>query len=142
MTGHPTALSLTMAERSKARVRLPLLLLLAIVGPPLAGAHSPALWTFYVLFGLAYSLWSLRLTQTFSTDRRLGYLLVGTDCAFLLPLAAWSSGPGVKILVGFVCAGGAVVTCLSAHNRNLPQVRRQSRGLDRPLGWAQRDNAT
>jgi hypothetical protein len=72
--------------------------------------RSAPIWTLYVVFGLLYALWALRLTQTFSADRRLGYLLALTDVAVLLPLAAWSSGAGLKALVTLACAGGLAFT--------------------------------
>jgi hypothetical protein len=117
MTGQRTAPSLTVAERTKARVRLPLLLVLTLAGPPLAGMRSAPVWVLYIVFGTLYSLWALRLTQTFFADRRLGYLLVLTDSALLLPLAAWSSGAGMKALVAIVCAGGLAVTYMADSQR-------------------------
>lgn len=110
MTGQRTAPSTSVTERSKARVRLPLLLLLTLAGPPMAGMRSVPVWVLYAVFGLFYSLWTLRLTQVFCADRRLGYLLALTDVAVLLPLAAWSSGVGMKVLVALVCGCGVVVT--------------------------------
>jgi hypothetical protein len=76
----------------------------------MAGMRSVPVWVLYVIFGVLYSLWALRLTQIFSADRRLGYLLALTDVAVLLPLAAWSSGVGIKVLVALVCGAGLVVT--------------------------------
>jgi GGDEF domain-containing protein len=110
MTGQRTAPSLILTERTKARVRLPLLILATLVGPPLAGMRFTPVWLIYILFGFVYALWALRLTQLFSADNRLGYLLCLTDSALLLPLAAWSTGLGMKVAVPVVCALGLAVT--------------------------------
>lgn len=110
MTGQTTALSAIRTERFKSRVRLPLLITLALVGPSLAGSHSSALKVFYVLVALTYSLWALRLTQVYATDTRLGYLLTVTDCAVLLPLAAWSSNGGLTVTISLACLAGAGAT--------------------------------
>ncbi len=117
MTGQRTAPSLTVAERTKARVRLPLLLVLTLAGPPLAGMRSTPVWVLYIVFGFLYSLWAMRLTQTFFADRRLGYLLVLTDSTLLLPLAAWSPGMGMKVLVAIVCVGGLGMTYMADRQR-------------------------
>ncbi len=76
MTGQRTAPLPRVTEHQKARVRLPLLTFLALLGPPLTGVRSASVWVFYVVFVVLYSLWSLRLSRHFSGDRRLGYLLV------------------------------------------------------------------
>jgi GGDEF domain-containing protein len=72
--------------------------------------RSVPIWLFYIVFATLYSLWALRLTRTFFADRRLGYILVLTDSSVLLPLAAWSSGVGMKAFVLLACAGGLAVT--------------------------------
>jgi hypothetical protein len=123
MTDQRTALPTTVTERSKARVRLPFLLVLTLAGPPLAGMRSVPIWVLYVVFGILYSLWALRLTQTFSADRRLGYLLALTDLAVLLPLGAWSSGVGVKILVALICVCGLIFTLAVDSRRQTEEAR-------------------
>lgn len=97
-------------ERRKARVRLPLLTFLALLGPPLTGMRSVPVWIVYVVFAVLYSLWSLRLSGHFSTDRRLGYLLCLTDTAILLPLLAWSTVVGMRVVLLVGCAAGLAVT--------------------------------
>jgi hypothetical protein len=110
MTQQPTALLARVTEHHKARARLPLLTLLALVCPPLVGVHSVSVWVFYVVFVILYSLWSLRLVGHFSGDRRLGYLLCLTDTAILLPLLVWSSAAGVRTVLALACAAGFAIT--------------------------------
>jgi hypothetical protein len=110
MTQHRTALLARMTERRKARARLPLLALLALICPPLVGVRSISVWIPYFVFVILYSLWSLRLTGYFSGDRRLGYLLCLTDAAILLPLLMWSAGVGLRIILALVWAAGLAFT--------------------------------
>jgi GGDEF domain-containing protein len=113
MTGQRTAPLPHVTELRKARVRLPLLTVLGLLGPPLIGVRSTAVWTVYIVFAVLYSLWALRLSTRFSGDRRLGYLLCLTDTAILLPLLAWSSSIGVRITLLVGCAGGLGITYLA-----------------------------
>lgn len=110
MTGQRTARLPRVTEHQKARVRLPLLTLLALLGPPLSGVRSVSIWVFYAVFVVLYSLWCLRLSCYFSSDRRLGYLLSLTDIAILLPLLVWSSAAGMQTVLTVVCAVGLAVT--------------------------------
>lgn len=113
MTGQRTAKPLSVTEQHKARTRLILLTVIGIVCPPLAGVRSVAIWVLYALFLFVYSLWALRLTRTFSSDRRLGYLLTLTDAAVLLPLLAWASATSMQVILGAVAGAGLVATCLA-----------------------------
>lgn len=131
MTGQRTAPSLTVTERFKARVRLPLLLALTLGGPPLAGMRAAPVWILYVVFGVLYALWALRLTQVFAADRRLGYLLCLTDTALLLPLAAWSAGPGTKLAVSLVCVAGFALTYAADIRRQAVRGRKDQRDIGR-----------
>ncbi|OFW61262.1 MAG: hypothetical protein A2133_11270 [Actinobacteria bacterium RBG_16_64_13] len=105
-----TALGLHLTEHRKARARLPLFTLIALICPPLAGVRSTAVWIFYGVFIVAYALWSLRLVRTFAADRRLGYLLSLTDIAILLPLLAWTSSAALQTVLAAVCACGFMAT--------------------------------
>ncbi|MCL5735418.1 MAG: hypothetical protein M1274_07485 [Actinobacteria bacterium] len=84
--------------------------------------RSAPVWVLYIVFGVLYSCWALRLTQTFAADRRLGYLLVLTDTALLLPLAAWSSGAALKTMVAVLCGAGLAITYLADSGQHLPAV--------------------
>ena len=106
MTGQLTAKPARATEHHKARARVLLLTLIGLVCPPLAGVRSVAVWVFYVLFLIAYSLWSLRLTRNFSGDRRLGYLLCMTDTAILLPVLVWTSTAAMRVVLLVVCVSG------------------------------------
>ncbi len=128
MTGERTALSLRMTELHKARLRLPLLTVVTVLIPSVAGIRSVPAWVLYVLFAVLYALWALRLTAKYCCDRRLGYLLCAMDAAVLLPLLVWESGPGVRSLVVVVYAAGLAMTYV---------VDKQSvdkRSLRRPFG--------
>ncbi len=116
MTGQLTARRARVTEHYKARARVVLLTLIAVISPPLAGVRSVAVWVFYVLFLVAYSLWSLRLTRNFSGDRRLGYLLCATDTAILLPVLVWTSAAAVQGALIGICVAGFLVSYWSDRN--------------------------
>jgi len=106
MTGQLTAKPARVTEHHKARARVLLLTLVGLLCPPLAGVRSVAVWIFYLVFLIAYSLWSLRLTRNFGGDRRLGYLLSMTDTAILLPLLVWTSAAVMRAALLVLCAAG------------------------------------
>jgi len=110
MVGQRTAPVRRVTEPYKARVRLPLFTLIALLGPLFSGIRSTYVWAVYVVFVILYSLWALRLSRSFSTDRRLGYLLCLTDTAILLPLLVWSSAAALQTLLALVCVAGLVFT--------------------------------
>ena len=104
-------------ERQKARVRLPVLILLALFGPPLVGVHAAAVLVIYTVIAVLYSLWTVRLVHLFSSDRRLGYFLCLTDAAILLPLMAWGSAAGLRVALILICAAGLAATLWADHVR-------------------------
>ena len=110
MTSERTAPRTRMTERHKARFRLPLLALLTIVLPSVTGVRSTAVWVAYALFGVGYSLWTLHLTASFSSDRRLGRLLCLADAALLLPLLVWSSDLSLRVAILLIYGAGLGVT--------------------------------
>ena len=114
MAVQSTAPGRRLLEQRKARARLPLLILVALVCPPLAGVRSAPAWICYVVFVLLYSLWVLRLCAQFSGDRRLGYLLCLTDLAVLLPLLVWSTSAAVQAIIVVMCAAGMLITFVGA----------------------------
>lgn len=120
-----TAPGRRLTEQRKARVRLPLLILVALVTPPLAGIRSIPAWVCYAVFASLYSLWALRLCTQFGHDRRLGYLLCLADLAILLPLLVWSSGATLQVFLVAMCAVGLAVTYLGG--------RAERRDEQRPL---------
>ncbi len=92
-------------------------MLVGLVCPPLAGIRSAAVWICYIIFLVLYSLWALRLTSTFSGDRRLGYLLCLTDAAILLPLLVWSSMAAMQAALAAVWVAGLAVTVQADRTR-------------------------
>jgi len=110
MLGQRTAPVRRTAEHQKALVRLPLVTAITLLGPLFSGVRSAAVWIVYVVFVLLYSLWVLRLSRTFSSDRRLGYLLCLTDIAILLPLLVWSSAAALQIVLALLCVAGLAFT--------------------------------
>jgi GGDEF domain-containing protein len=106
MAAKRTAPGRRLTEQRKARARLPLLTLAALLGLPLAGIRSTSVWICYVGFVILYSLWALRLCAHFSYDRRLGYLLCFTDFAIILPLLVWSSTAAVQVILVLICGAG------------------------------------
>src|SRR3972149_2709122 len=106
MEAQPTAPGRRLPEQRKARVRLPLLLLVAIVCPPIAGVRSVPILFCFGVFVLLYALWVLRLCAQFAHDHRLGYLLCLTDLAVLLPLLVWSTSAAIQVTLVALCAAG------------------------------------
>jgi GGDEF domain-containing protein len=114
MDAQRTAPGRRLTEQRKARARLPLLILVALVCPPLAGIRSTVIWVSYAVFVVLYSLWVLRLSAQFAHDRRLGYLLCLTDLAILFPILVWSGSAAIQVILVALCAAGLVVTFLGA----------------------------
>ncbi|MHB1345782.1 MAG: diguanylate cyclase domain-containing protein [Thermoleophilia bacterium] len=81
--------SLRSREHLKARYRLPLLGVLAALGPSAFGLRVGLLSGLYSLILLVYGLWALRLTVVFRDDPGLGYLLSLFDVALTVPLVLW-----------------------------------------------------
>jgi len=132
MTGKPTATAQRFTERHKARARLVLLTLAALLCPPVAGVRSAPVWALYVAFAVLYSLWTLRLVHRFGQDQRLGYLLALTDAAVLLPLGVWSSSVLLRTILVLLCAAGAVYTYLAAQRaRRMAAYTEQGTRLSR-----------
>jgi GGDEF domain-containing protein len=138
MVGEHTAPVRRVTELQKARLRLPLLTLVALLGPVFSGVRSASVWIVYVVFVVLYSLWTLRLSRTFSGDRRLGYLLCLTDVAILLPLLVWSSAVGLQIVLALVCAGGLALTYAANRSRSGVEVGAQE-GAPAPRGLSARE---
>jgi GGDEF domain-containing protein len=105
-----TAPGRRLPEQRKARVRLLLLVLVAVACPPLAGIRSVPILISYGVFVLLYSLWVLRLCAQFARDHRLAYLLSLTDLAVLLPLLIWSTSAAIRVTLIALCAAGFVFT--------------------------------
>ena len=114
MEAQRTAPGRRLTEQRKARTRVPLLIIVAIVCPPLAGIHSTIIWASYFVFVAVYSLWVLRLCAQFAHDRRLGYLLCLTDFAILFPLLVWSNSAAIQVFLVLMCALGLAVTFVGA----------------------------
>ena len=139
MAAKRTALGRRLTEQRKARARLALLTLIALLCPPLAGIRSVSVWVCYVAFVVLYSLWALRLTAQFCHDRRLSYLLCLTDLAILLPLLVWSQSGAVRAVLVLICGGGFLVSCIGdrierqASSRALPGVTLGQRPEPNPI---------
>jgi hypothetical protein len=144
MAAKRTALGRRPTEQRKARARLPLLILIALLCLPLAGIRSAPIWICYVAFVALYSLWGLRLSAHFSHDRRLGYLLCLTDLAILLPLLVWSSSPAVQTILVLICGAGLAVTYLGdrGDQEASPRVLRYASPGDRPAVAGMADSAS
>jgi GGDEF domain-containing protein len=114
MDAQRTAPRRRLTEQRKARVRLPLLILVALVCPPLAGIRSTIIWVSYFAFVVLYSMWVMRLCSQFAHDRRLGYLLCLTDLAVLFPLLVWGSAVAVQAVLMALCVAGFAATFVGA----------------------------
>lgn len=84
-----TASHLRSGEHLKGRYRLPLLGVLAALGPSAFGLRVGLLSGLYSLILVVYALWALRLTVVFRDDAGLGYLLSLFDVALTVPLVIW-----------------------------------------------------
>lgn len=122
MNSPMTAWLLPSTEHRKSRVRLLLLGAVSLIGPPLSGIRSPALWLFYFVFIVLYSLWSLRLAAVFHNDRRLGYLLCLTDFAILLPLFAWNKHISMRLIIAAVWVCGFAITARISRRSRLERA--------------------
>jgi len=92
---------------------------------------------------VVYSLWTLRLSRNFASDRRLGYLLCLTDIAILLPLLVWTSSAAMRTVLGLVCAAGLVFSYWADRTQSDAafQSRRDSRSLEpRPASGRSGEN--
>jgi GGDEF domain-containing protein len=76
-------------EQRKALYRLPLLTILALLGPSTFDLRVGLVSALYSLILVVYALWALRLTAVFRDDSGLGYLLALFDVALTLPLVVW-----------------------------------------------------
>lgn len=130
MNGQQTASRSWLGELPKARARIPLIALLALLVPPLAAVRNVSVWVVYLLFSLLYAWWALRLTRAYASDGRLGLLLCLTDTAILLPLLVWSDAPGLRAVLILVCLAGWGVSLLARRAGRVEQrVHRRSRRL-------------
>lgn len=112
------------AEQRKARYRLIVLTLLALVGMPAFRLELGWVAILYGLLLVGYALWALRLTVLFYDDDSVGLLLTVLDVAVTLPLLLWGS-PGWLVLP----LGGAWALDLVSSiviQRRVRQVRQQS----------------
>lgn len=97
-----TARHLRSREHLKARYRLPILVVLAGLGPSAFGLRVGLLSGLYSAILVVYALWALRLTVVFRDDAGLGYLLSLFDVALTVPLVLW--GRPTWLLVPLVTA--------------------------------------
>ena len=135
MTGRRTITASPLTERTKARVRPLILLLLTLAVLVASGAHSVAVWLVYLAFVVLYSAWCLRLSLLFFADRRLGYLLSLSDTAILLPLIVWSSSVLMRVLLVLVCAAGFVLSWAADKAQRSAQ-RTPRRGQSGQRAWS------
>lgn len=89
MGAKTTARFLRSGEHLKGRYRIPLLGVLAALGPSAFGLRVGLLSGVYSIILVVYALWALRLTVVFRDDPGLGYLLSLFDVALTMPLALW-----------------------------------------------------
>lgn len=89
MSADTTARRFRSGEHLKGRYRLPLLGVLAALGPSAFGLRVGLLSGLYSLILVVYALWALRLTVVFRDDTGLGYLLSFFDVALTVPLVLW-----------------------------------------------------
>lgn len=102
-----------MGERQKAKYRLIVCALLAVLGPPAFGLSSVHAVPYSLLLVL-YALWTVHLAATFAGDRALGFLLCLFDAALLVPLPVWGDRAWLAVPMGLLWAGGlwASVRCV------------------------------
>ncbi len=103
-----------MPERQKAKYRIVVFGLLAVLGPPAFGFKVGALVALYSILLVAYSLWSLRLTVVFPNDSSLGYLLCLFDAALVMPLLVWGASFWLVVPLSLLWCGGLVASIRSA----------------------------
>lgn len=123
-------------EHSKGRYRLPLLGLVALLGPSAFGLRVGLLSGLYSLILIAYALWSLRLTVTFRDDAGLGYLLCLFDVALTLPLAMWGNPTWLTglLVAAWVLSMGSSVAIRRREDRTERTRRNGPRLVDQATG--------
>lgn len=102
-----------MTERQKAKYRLLVFGLVAVLGPPAFGMRSVFAILYSVLL-VVYALWALRLTVVFHDDSSLGYLLCLFDAAIVVPLLLWGSSAWLAVPVALLWAGGLFLSIRAA----------------------------
>lgn len=103
-----------MRERQKAKYRLIVFGLMAVLGPPAFGMRS----VFAILYSIllvAYSLWALRLTVVFADDASLGYLLCIFDAAIVMPMVLWGASGWLIVPLALLWVGGMFMSIKAAH---------------------------
>lgn len=121
-----TASHLRSGEHLKGRYRLPLLGVLAALGPSAFGLRVGLLSGLYSLILVVYALWALRLTVVFRDDPGLGYLLSFFDVALTVPLALW--GRPTWLLAALVCAwvAGLIASVMIRGREDRTRARREA----------------
>jgi GGDEF domain-containing protein len=116
------------AEQRKARYRLVVLTLVALIGMPAFRLQLGWVSVFYGALLVVYSLWALRLTVLFYDDDSVGLLLTTLDVAVTLPFLLWGS-PG---WLAFALGAAWVVDLASSVTiqRRVRRVRRISASRD------------
>ena len=102
-----------MTERRKAKYRLLVFGLIAVVGPSAFGVRG----VFGILYSIllaAYALWALRLTVVFDDDMSLGYLLCLFDATIVVPLILWTSSLWLVVPMALLWVGGLLLSWLAA----------------------------
>jgi GGDEF domain-containing protein len=114
-----------MREHTKAKYRVVVLGLIALLGPTAFNIAPGPFATVFSLLLIGYSLWTLRLTAVFRDDEQLGFLLCGIDVAIIVPLFVWGSPTWLAVPLVLFWVAGCVVT-LRARSVVRREVRRES----------------
>ncbi|NLE74126.1 MAG: hypothetical protein GX604_05830 [Actinobacteria bacterium] len=102
-----------MRERQKAKYRLIVFGLMAVLGPPAFGMGSVFAILYSILLAL-YSLWALRLTVVFTDDTSLGYLLCVFDAVIVVPMVLWGSTRRLLVPLVLIWLGGVFMSIRAA----------------------------
>lgn len=118
-----------MGERQKAKYRILVFGLTAILGPAVFGLQVGGLVIMYAVLLVAYSLWAIRLTVVFPNDSSLGCLLCLLDAALVMPLLAWGTSLWLFVPLVILWLAGLVVTIRGAR-RAAPAASAEEPGAE------------
>jgi GGDEF domain-containing protein len=139
MEAATTARSTGSAEQRKARYRLVVLSLLALVGLPVFHLDLGLVGVLYGILLVGYSLWAMRLTVVFHDDDSLGLLLTVLDVALTMPLLLWGAPRWFLVLLVLAWAVDVVVSVTIRRSARRSRLLAASHSLTDPAtGFATR----
>ena len=130
-----TAPSSRVGEQQKARYRLLVFGLLALIGPPAFGIPVGLLSALYSFTLAGYALWAMRLTVVFHDDDSLGYLLTLFDIMMTVPLLVWGTETWLTIPMVALWVAGLSMSATIQRRARVQRTLVQTSVVDRTTGF-------